>query len=193
MAQFIEREALSMGAEGLGFETLAAGPTRSWAIHPFPYCSGGPFAGPGLSILDFGIRVDGYTTDVTLTVARGKLSAVQERLISLVEKAYESALAVITPGASPQAPALKADQVFEEAGWKMPHGLGHGIGLDAHEDPSMRSSGELSCPRFLPGMITTLEPGLYHPEQGGVRWENDVLITEAGARVMTRARIIRVA
>jgi Xaa-Pro dipeptidase len=192
MAQLIEREALTLGAEGVGFETLAAGPSRSWAIHPFPSCSGGPFAGPGLSILDFGIKVDGYTSDVTLTVARGALSAEQERMIALVEEAYDAALAAITPGASPQAPAWKADQVFGAAGWKMPHGLGHGIGLDTHEAPGLRSLGESPDPALLEGMIFTLEPGLYHPEHGGVRKENDVLITENGARVITRATILRI-
>src|SRR5208337_2048312 len=66
IAQFLEREALSLGAEGMGFETLAAGPGRSWAIHPFPAFTNGPFAAPGLSILDFGVTVDGYSSDVTI-------------------------------------------------------------------------------------------------------------------------------
>ncbi|MGA2975368.1 MAG: Xaa-Pro peptidase family protein [Spirochaetia bacterium] len=192
MAQLIEREALTLGAEGLGFETLAAGPSRSWAIHPFPSCSGGPFAGPGFSILDFGVKVDGYTSDVTLTIARGRLSAEQERMIALVEEAYGAAVDAAKPGGSPQAPAWKADQVFSAAGWKMPHSLGHGIGLDTHEAPLLRSQGESVDPELLPGMVFTIEPGLYHPEHGGVRWENDVLITEKGARVLTRAMILRV-
>jgi Xaa-Pro aminopeptidase len=74
----------------------------------------------------------------------------------------------------------------------MPHSLGHGIGLDTHEAPLLRSQGESVDPELLPGMVFTIEPGLYHPEHGGVRWENDVLITEKGARVLTRAMILRV-
>jgi Xaa-Pro dipeptidase len=191
MAQLIEREALSLGAEGTGFETLAAGPSRSWAIHPFPSCGGGPFAGPGLSILDFGVRVDGYTSDVTLTVARGKLTAVQERMIELVEEAYAAAVKAAVRGASARAPAEKADAVFSAAGWRMPHALGHGIGLDTHEAPLLRSQGDGTDTVLLPGMVFTIEPGLYHPEHGGVRWENDLLITESGGRVLTMAGIIR--
>ncbi len=192
LAQLIEREALSRGAEGAGFETLAAGPSRSWAIHPFPPFSAGPFATGGLSILDFGVKVDGYTSDVTLTVARGRLSGEQETMISLVENAYAGAVAAARPGVSPQAPARAAEDVFSAAGWKMPHSLGHGIGLDTHEAPLLRSTGESSEPALLPGMVFTIEPGLYHPAHGGVRWENDVLMTEKEARVLTRSRIVRI-
>jgi Xaa-Pro dipeptidase len=192
MAQLIERETLSLGAEGTGFETLAAGPARSWAIHTFPASTAGPFAARGLSILDFGVKVDGYTSDVTLTVARGRLSAEQERMVGLVEQAYAAAVGAAVPGASPQAPAVQAEEVFAAAGWKMPHSLGHGIGLDPHEAPLLRSQGENADPALLPGMVFTIEPGLYHPEHGGVRWENDVLIAATGARVLTKARIVRI-
>jgi Xaa-Pro dipeptidase len=192
MAQRLEHEALRLGAEGMGFETLAAGPRRSWGIHPFPACTSGPFGGTGLSILDFGVKVDGYTSDVTITVACGKLSAEQERMIALVEEAYAAALDASRPGASPRDPARKADEVFQAAGWKMPHALGHGIGLDAHERPLLHAQGGGSDTSLAPGMVFTIEPGLYHPEHGGVRWENDVLMTESGPKVLTNAKIIRV-
>ncbi|HET6485449.1 MAG TPA: M24 family metallopeptidase, partial [Spirochaetia bacterium] len=139
MAQIIEREALARGAEGLGFETLAAGPARSWAIHPFPAYSNSPFGGPGFSILDFGVRVDGYTSDVTMTFIRGSLSAEQERMVSLVEQAYTAAMGALRSGVSCREPALRADEVFSAAGQKMPHSLGHGIGLDTHESPVLRT------------------------------------------------------
>ena len=192
MAQLLEREGLSLGAEGMGFETLAAGPSRSWAIHPFPAFSEAPFASPGLSILDFGVKVDGYTSDVTVTIARGKLSDEQERMIGLVERAYAAAMDAAGPGVSPRAVGEAADAVFTEAGWKMPHSLGHGVGLDTHEPPVLRSQRENEVAELLPGMVFTVEPGLYHPDHGGVRWENDVLITGNGTRVLTKARIIRI-
>jgi Xaa-Pro aminopeptidase len=192
LAQLIQREALANGAEGVGFETLAAGPARSWAIHPFPAFGSGPFAAPGLSILDFGVRVDGYTSDVTLTVARGKLSAEQARMVALVEQGYAAALRAMKPGVPARAPAAAVDELFSAAGWRMPHALGHGIGLDTHEPPLLRSQGETAEATLQPGMIVTVEPGLYHPEHGGVRWENDVLITETGNRLLTKAAIIRI-
>lgn len=192
IAQFLEREALSLGAEGMGFETLAAGPARSWAIHPFPAFSRGPFAAPGLSILDFGVKVDGYSSDVTITVARGRLTGEQERMIGLVTEAYTTAVRATKPGASTRGPAMAVDDLFAASGWKMPHALGHGIGLDVHEAPVVRNQDENKDPTLLPGMIFTIEPGLYHPGHGGVRWENDVLMTETGALVLTKAKIIRV-
>jgi Xaa-Pro dipeptidase len=191
MAQLLEKEAVARGAEGMGFETLAAGPARSWGIHPFPSSTTGAFGTEGLSILDFGVKVEGYTSDVTITVARGKLADEQERMIALVEQAYAAALQAAKPGASPREPAARADEVFSGAGWRMPHALGHGIGLDAHERPLLHVQGGGADAALVPGMVFTVEPGLYHPQLGGVRWENDVLMTETGPRVLTGARIIR--
>jgi len=192
VAQIIEREALARGAEGLGFETLAAGPARSWAIHPFPSYSNAPFGAPGLSILDFGVRVDGYTSDVTMTLIRGELSAEQERMVSLVEQAYSAAVGALRIGASCREPALRVEEVFSAAGQRMPHSLGHGIGLDTHESPVLRTQLESSESTFLSGMVFTIEPGLYDPRLGGVRWENDVLLTDAGVTILTQARIVRI-
>lgn len=191
LAQLLEREAVSRGAEGMGFETLAAGPDRSWGIHPFPASTAGAFGGPGLSILDFGVKVNGYTSDVTITLARGRLSDEQERMIGLVEQAYGAALQSARPGASPREPAAKAEEVFSAAGRRMPHALGHGIGLDAHERPLLHVQGSGADTELAPGMVFTIEPGLYDPDHGGVRWENDVLMTETGPKVLTNAKIIR--
>jgi Xaa-Pro dipeptidase len=192
LAQLIEREALLRGAEGLGFEPLAAGAGRSWAIHPYPACSAGPFGGDGLSILDFGVKVDGYTSDVTLSFAVGPLSPEQERMIGLVEDAYHAAMDAVHAGISPQEPARRAEKVFSADGLAMPHALGHGIGLDTHEAPLLRSQGEMHDPVLLPGMVVTIEPGLYNPQHGGVRWENDVLITRTSSRTLTKSRIVRI-
>jgi Xaa-Pro dipeptidase len=192
MAQLIQREAVSLGAEGIGFETLAAGPTRSWGIHAFPSSSAAPFAEDGLSILDFGVLVDGYTSDVTITVARGRLSEGQQRMVDLVTEAYEAAVRMAQPGVTPQALGARVEQIFSAAGFHMPHSLGHGLGIETHEAPVLRSQGDMSDPPLSAGMVFTIEPGLYDPQLGGVRWENDVLITETGARVLTRAEIIRV-
>jgi Xaa-Pro dipeptidase len=108
-----------------------------------------------------------------------------------VQSAYNASVAAAKPGAAPQAPAIAADQVFEAAGWKMPHALGHGIGLDSHEGPLLRSTGENPDKALADGMVFTIEPGLYHPDHGGVRLENDVLIDGGRSRVLTRSRIVR--
>lgn len=190
VALLIERECRLHGCDRTGFDTLAAGPSRSFAIHAFPNYTAAEWPGKGLSILDFGVVYKGYTSDTTITIAKGKLSEAQEKQLSLVQKAYDECLKLYTKEHSVQEAAKKADSVFATAKKKMPHTLGHGIGLEIHEFPrvSTKTSPELL---FAPGMIITLEPGLYDEETGGCRLENDILITETGNEVLTKAKIIR--
>jgi Xaa-Pro dipeptidase len=188
-ALLIETEARRRGCEGTGFETLAAGPNRSFGIHAFPGYTGAAFGGPGLSILDFGLKYRGYTTDVTLTFVREPNEA-QEKMLALTEKAYALALSLAKPGAAARNIAAAVDAFFAKSKKIMPHGLGHGIGLEAHEAPAIRNRKDNDW-ILEPGMILTLEPGLYDPAQGGCRLENDILITGEGAEVLTTGRIIR--
>ena len=188
-ALLIERECRAAGCEGTGFETLAAGPQRSFGIHCFPPYTAGAFPAQGLSILDFGVVVEGYTSDVTLTFAKGPLTAEQQQQLDLVQAAYDAALELYKPGLPIKEAAQKVDAIFAAAGRTMPHSLGHGYGLEAHEWPTVRpSQPDSAC--FQPGMVVTLEPGLYDPSIGGCRLENDILITEEGNQVLTKARII---
>jgi Xaa-Pro dipeptidase len=189
-ALLIERASREAGCEGLGFETLAAGATRSWGIHSFPAYGAGPFATEGMSILDFGLRLEGYTTDVTMSFVRGRIGAEGERMLSLVERVHDEAIAMLAPGVSCREVARAADAVFEETGHSMPHALGHGIGLEAHEAPTLRSR-EDNADILAAGHVVTVEPGLYHPELGGVRWEDDILITPSGRELLTKSRIVR--
>lgn len=191
VALLIEKELRLNGCERAGFDTLAAGPSRSFAIHAFPGYTDAQWPGNGLSILDFGVVYKGYTSDTTVTVAKGKLSAAQKEQLSLVEKAYNECLKLYKPGASIKSAADKADKIFAAAKRKMPHTLGHGIGLEIHEYPRVSSKNDEKL-LFKPGMILTCEPGLYDESLGGCRWENDVLITETGNEVLSHSRIIRI-
>lgn len=191
LAHFIEKRARTLGAEGMGFDISAAAPERSFAIHSFPNVSSALFGGPGLSILDFGISVEGYTSDVTVTVLRGELSPLQENMVSAVEQAYALASKRLRPGVSPAVVAGEVDELFAARGFSMPHSLGHGIGLDAHEPPLLRAAGNDPPLLFEADMVIALEPGLYDPQAGGVRWENDILITAEGAQPLTGAKILR--
>jgi Xaa-Pro dipeptidase len=188
-ALLIEVEARKRGCEGTSFETLAAGPARSFAIHAFPNWTYSEFGGDGLSILDFGVRLDGYSTDVTLTFARN-LNPKQEKLVNLTEKAAKLALSMAHIGTPAKDIAAAVDALFAKTKKQMPHGLGHGLGLQEHEYPiiSNRSSNEWVLEQ---GMIFTIEPGLYDPLLGGCRLENDVLITETGHEALTTSHIIR--
>lgn len=189
-ALLIERECRKAGCEGTGFDTLAAGPERSFGIHCFPPYTAGAFPATGLSILDFGVVVEGYTSDVTLTFAKGPLSPEQEKQLELVQQAYNAALEKYKNGLPIKDAAQIVDDIFAQAGRTMPHSLGHGYGLEAHEWPTVRTTQPPEA-LFRPGMVVTLEPGLYDTNHGGCRLENDILITPEGNEVLTKARIIR--
>jgi len=188
-ALLIEVEARKRGCEGTSFETLAAGPARSFAIHAFPNWTYSEFGGDGLSILDFGVRLDGYSTDVTLTFTRN-LNPKQEKLVNLTEKAAKLALSIAHNGTPAKDIAAAVDALFTKSKKQMPHGLGHGLGLQEHEYPLISNRGSNEWV-LEPGMIFTIEPGLYDPLLGGCRLENDVLITESGTEVLTTSHIIR--
>ena len=188
-AMTIQMEARKRKCEGTSFETLAAGNERSFAIHAFPSWTCAPFGGKGLSILDFGVKYNGYCTDVTLTFARD-LDPKQEKLVNLVEKAAKLAIPMSHNGTPARDIAAAVNKLFAKSKKEMPHGLGHGIGLQEHENPVIRNSNENEW-ILEPGMIFTIEPGLYDPLLGGCRLENDILVTETGYEVLTNARIIK--
>lgn len=189
VALYIERECRAHGCERTGFDTLAAGPSRSWAIHCFPNYTSGEWPGNGLNILDFGVVYRGYTSDTTLTVIKGKQTPEQEKIVKLVKKAYEECSALYKPGVPVKEAAAKADSIFAAAKMKMPHTLGHAVGLEIHEYPRV-SNRMTEDVVFLPGMILTCEPGLYSEAAGGCRFENDILITEDGNETISHSRII---
>jgi Xaa-Pro dipeptidase len=188
---FIEAEARKLGAEGTSFETLAAGSKRSFGIHAYPSFTNESFIEDGLSILDFGIRYFGYCTDVTLTVARGSLSKAQEKMICLVEKSYEKASSMLKEGIAARDIAKAVDTIFAKGKFTMPHSLGHGVGLDVHEMPSFRNRDDNDW-ILQKNMVVAIEPGIYDPLLGGCRLENDFIIMEKGAEVLTKSRIIKV-
>jgi Xaa-Pro dipeptidase len=189
IALLIEIESRRYGCEGTSFSTLAAGSQRSFAIHAFPGWTCSPYGEQGLSILDFGVKLGSYCTDVTLTFTRD-LNPKQEKIVSLVEKAYKLAVSMAQPGSPARNIALAVKDLFTRSKKEMPHGLGHGIGLDEHENPVINSRDDNEWV-LQPGMIFTIEPGLYDPLLGGCRLENDILVTESGPEVLTKSRIVR--
>jgi len=165
---------------------------------PFPYIvATGPRAAmphsetsnvalrPGdLLVVDIGAQVDGYASDVTRTYAVGSVGAAERALHALVLKAQEAARHAARGGMTCAELDKVARSIIEAAGKGelFKHGLGHGVGLDVHEEPrvSTRSSDVLRA-----GMVVTIEPGVYVPNVGGVRIEDTVLITETGIDVLS--------
>ena len=191
VALFIEKELREKGCERTSFDTLAAGPSRSFAIHAFPGYTSSSWSSRGLSILDYGVCYEGYASDCTITIARGPLSTEQVELLDLVQKAADECLKLYKNGKAILDAAKKAEEIFAQAGKAMPHSLGHGTGLEIHEAPfiSLRAKEDSV---FKEGNIVTLEPGLYYPELGGCRLENDILITKDGNKLLTNSKIFRI-
>lgn len=136
------------------------------------------------SIVDVGCRVDGYCSDQTRTFWVGDTPHKEFReTMKLVRDAQQAALDKMRPGLPLHEAYTLARGVFEKAGveaW-FTHGLGHGVGLETHEAPSLGRRGDKVLQE---GMVVTVEPGLYYPQWGGIRWEYTVLITADGNRIL---------
>ena len=137
-----------------------------------------------LVTIDFGAEANGYFSDLTRTVCVGRPSAKQQEIHALVLEAQAAAIRSVRPGATCTSVDAAARDVIKAAGHgkRFGHGTGHGIGLMVHEGPSVSP---LSKDGVEPGMVFTVEPGVYIPGWGGVRIEDMVLVTDKGAKVLT--------
>lgn len=136
--------------------------------------------------LDFGARIEGYCSDITRTVVLGEPSGEQKSIYEVVRKAQARAVAAVRAGVAARTVDGEARSVIADAGHgeRFTHGLGHSLGLDVHDGPGLspRSDFDLAC-----GMVMTVEPGVYVDGWGGVRIEDDVVVTADGCAVLTSA------
>ena len=181
LAWDLEKAFREMGAQELSFSSIVAVNENAALPHAIP---GDTVIREGDHVLvDCGGRALGYCSDQTRTFWVGERPSDRFlRVRELVQKAQQASLDIIRPGL-PIADAYKAARkVFEEEGEekRFTHSLGHGIGLETHEAPGVN---HVNKGEFRPGMVVTVEPGLYYPDWGGVRWEYMVLVTEDGCRV----------
>ncbi|PKN08945.1 MAG: peptidase M24 family protein [Deltaproteobacteria bacterium HGW-Deltaproteobacteria-8] len=178
----IERLFREAGAEGLSFPSIVGVDKNAALPHAIPGDT--RIARDCLVLVDAGCRLSGYCSDQTRTywVGREPSERFQETK-RLVISAQKAAMDVIKPGVRMAEAYGAAHRVFEDAGvaGQFTHSLGHGIGLETHEGPSLapRTEGV-----FAPGMVVTVEPGLYDPAWGGVRWEYMVVVTEEGCKAL---------
>lgn len=178
----LEYEMRMLGATGAGFDPIVASGPNSSVIHHMP-CD--RRIGEGPLLIDWGARLDGYCSDLTRTFSVGVPDALHAELYDIVLAAQLAAIEACRPGADCAAVDAVAREVIAGHGYgdQFPHGLGHGLGMEVHESPgfSVKQAGV----RLEPGMVMTVEPGIYLPGVGGVRIEDDVLITEDGHRVLS--------
>ena len=172
------------GAESEAFEPIVGSGANASVIHHVP---GKHPVSPGVLLVDWGARVNGLCSDLTRTFFLGPPDAELENAYHVVAKAQQAAIAACVPGAMSNTVDAAARAVIDEAGLgdRFAHGIGHGLGRDVHEQPFMGREG-VQTP-LEPGMVVTIEPGVYLPGVGGVRIEDDILITDAAPRVLSAA------
>src|SRR5262249_36301676 len=140
-----------------------------------------------LLLVDWGASGRLYKSDLTRVLATSKISPKLEEVYTVVMKARERALHAIRPGVEARSVDAEARTVIAEAGFGdfFGHGLGHGLGLQVHEAPAVRPN---SNDVLQPGMVITVEPGIYLPGWGGVRIEDDILVTPDGYELLTSVK-----
>jgi Xaa-Pro aminopeptidase len=182
VAAAIEFAARMAGASGMAFETIVAAGHRS--ALPHGVASGQRLPHGGFVVLDYGVILAGYCSDMTRTVHLGKPSARARGMYDAVLDAQVAALEAVRPGATAGEVDQAARHVLEKAdlGRWFTHSTGHGVGLEIHELPRL-ARGQKDV--LEPGMVITIEPGAYIPGFGGVRIEDMVAVTERGREVLT--------
>lgn len=180
----LEYRLKKLGAEALSFATIVGFGARSALPHALP---GTQRLKKGeLVLIDFGAVVNGYRSDMTRSYVAGKPDLLQLQLFQAVQLAQQAALKAVKAGVSASALFAISDQVLQrsEFGRYAGPGLGHGVGLQLHEQPFLSPGNELKLPA---GTVITIEPGVYLPNYGGVRLEDDVLVTAQGYLQLTKA------
>ncbi len=182
----ITRGLAEAGFDRPAFETIVASGPNSARPHARP--GGRVLAAGDLVVLDFGGVLDGYCVDLTRMAAIGRVGPQAEALYGAVRAAQEAALGAVRAGVPARTVDGAARQVLENRGLgaAFVHGTGHGLGLQVHEAPRLS---RLSPPAEVleVGMVCTIEPGAYVPGVGGVRLEDDVVVTADGAELLTTA------
>ena len=186
VAAAIEAALREAGYERPAFDTIVASGPNGALPH---YRAGDRTLHTGdLVVLDFGGVLDGYCSDLTRTVSVGQPSPDAARLHAAVRDAQAAAIEAVRPGRAATDVDAAARQVLvaHGLGEAFGHGTGHGLGLDVHEEPRVsKPRADVPPVRLEPGMVFTIEPGAYLPGFGGVRIEDDILVTETGCEVLT--------
>ena len=172
----LDYEMLSLGSEANAFDTIAAAGANGSLPHAIP--SDYVIQAGDLLTLDFGAKVNGYCSDLTRTVAFGKVSPELRGIYDLVYDAHMAALEAVKPGAvCGDLDAIAREMIDARHPGAFGHSLGHGVGLFIHEQPRVASKSETV---LRPGHVITIEPGVYIPGLGGCRIEDTAIVTADG-------------
>jgi Xaa-Pro aminopeptidase len=180
----IEKYIREHGGDGLSFDTIVGSGPRGAMAHAFP-TDRVLQKGEGV-VIDMGVKLDGYMSDLTRTIFIGKPDDEFKRIYDIVLAAQQAAEEMVEAGMTGEQAHLLAHHVIDEAGHgeAFGHGLGHGVGLQVHEAPRLAKT---SKDVLEEGMVFTIEPGIYLTGWGGVRIEDMVVLENGKARIMSRA------
>lgn len=184
LAAELEYQMMMLGSEKPSFDSIVASGWRSALPHGIATdkkVKKGEFI-----TFDFGATVNGYVSDITRTVVIGKATDRQKKIYNIVARAQRAAIARMKPGVIAKTVDAAARNYITRAGYGkyFGHGLGHGIGLEVHSGPRL---GPPSEDKLKVNNVITVEPGIYIPRWGGVRIEDDILVTRSGRKVLNRA------
>ena len=179
----IEHELKKKGIHKMSFDTMVLAGANSALPHGIPGANKmkrGDFV-----LFDLGVIIDGYCSDITRTVAFGDISEEQTRIYNTVLTGQLQAVEACKPGVTLGEIDNAARSVIADAGYGefFPHRLGHGLGISVHEYPDVKEGNESLLKE---GMVFTIEPGIYVPNAGGVRIEDDIYITKDGSEILTK-------
>ncbi len=182
VAALLEQSARTRGAEGMSFETIVASGPRS--AFPHGRATAQRLPRKGFLTLDFGVILKGYCSDMTRTVFLGQPTRRERFTYDSVLEAQQAAVSAVKPGVSCGEVDEAARSVLRKAGLAeyFTHSTGHGVGLEIHEAPRIAAD---QSQFLLPGMVVTIEPGVYIAGQFGVRIEDMVAVTREGGKVLT--------
>jgi Xaa-Pro aminopeptidase len=168
------------GAEALSFNPIIAFGKNT--AYPHYRAADGKLKQGDIVLCDIGVVVDHYHSDMTRTFFFGKPDPRLILIDAVVKNAHDAALQICKPGSKVGDLDQAAQTIIKQAGLEklMAHSLGHGIGLETHEFPRLKFQGEDHAVVLRPGMVITIEPGLYLPGVGGVRYEDTIAITPKG-------------
>jgi Xaa-Pro aminopeptidase len=182
VAAEMEYQAHKSGASEMSFSTIIAGGVRS--ALPHGRASEATLPSHGFVVCDFGVILAGYCSDETRTVALGRTSTEARHAYVAVKEAQQAAIEAVKPGVAFAAPDDAGRKLLkkQDLAKYFTHSTGHGVGIEIHEYPRL-AAGQTEV--FEPGMVVTIEPGVYLPGKFGIRIEDMVLVTESGCEVLT--------